>query len=399
MVPVTGIGLSHYAALGQTAEEQVDTPYLGINVRGLHTSLSQARNSTDTMPPSYYDQTFNLFSQSGVNHVRYVYYWESYVKNPIGFINELITVANTADRYGLHVVYDNHQFHTSSYLNPQRGTGFPWTFFQSDPAKYPYASGGGPKYDTAKLWWTDWWNRSVKDVQGNDGWVILSNFLKQIIIQTVDNHVSTLGYEILNEPQVHSDDQWEKVGQFNTFMVNELRKVTNKTLAISQQIPASINEKRISVTAENMAKMAPEDKNNVVFKFSSGYGTPTPGSFFAKRLQIYFDAAEIAGLPVYIGEWNRVERERTINEQGRAVYEIVPEISSINQTDANVIVEVFKDADVWGMAYWIWNFKKNRIPNFNLFTETGAGTIQPNIYFDVIVNAYRTVYDRQQAGI
>jgi hypothetical protein len=236
------------------------------------------------------------------------------------------------------------------------------------------------------------------DANRTDGLVLMGDFLTRVL-GAVDEHPSTLGYEILNEPQVHNDDQWEKVGQFNTFMVNELRKVTNKTLAFSQHIPSSINEKTISVTAENMAKMAPQDKNNVVFKFSSGYGTSIPGSYFAKRLQIYFGAAKIAGLPAYIGEWNSVERERTLNEEGREVWEMAPEVSDLNQTDANVIVEVFKDADVWGMAFWIWDFKKNRIPNFNLFTETGAGTILPNKYFDVVVNAYRTVYDQQQPGV
>ena len=399
-VPVTGVGLSH-PFFGQPAEEKVDTPYLGVNVKGLHTSRGEARSIIhDTLPSSYYDQSFRLFSQSGVNHVRYYIAWESYVKDPISFINELITVANTADRYGIHVIYDNHQFHTASYLNTNRGTGFPFFLFEgsSTVPTFSYDSGGSAKSESAKTWWTNWWDRSIMDANGTDGWVLMRDFLTRIV-GAVDEHSSTLGYEILNEPQVHNDNQWEKVGQFNTFMVNELRKVTNKTLAFSQQIPSSINEKTISVTAENMAKMAPQDKNNVVFKFSSGYGTPTPESYFAKRLQIYFDAAKIAGIPVYIGEWNNVERERTINEEGREVWEMVPETSDLNQTDANVIVEAFKDADVWGMAFWTWDFRKNRIPNFNLFTETGAGTILPNIYFDVVVNAYRTVYDRQQAGV
>jgi hypothetical protein len=50
----------------------------------------------------------------------------------------------------------------------------------------------------------------------------MAEFLKKIV-NSVDNHPSTLGYEILNEPQIHSDNQWKKVGEFNTFMVKELR--------------------------------------------------------------------------------------------------------------------------------------------------------------------------------
>jgi hypothetical protein len=40
--------------------------------------------------------------------VRYVFYWEAYEKNPELFMQELQTVAKTADRYGIKVIYDNH---------------------------------------------------------------------------------------------------------------------------------------------------------------------------------------------------------------------------------------------------------------------------------------------------
>ena len=41
-----------------------------------------------------------------------------------------------------------------------------------------------------------------------------ANFLKKII-KIVDDHKSTLGYEILNEPQVHISDEWQKIGKYN----------------------------------------------------------------------------------------------------------------------------------------------------------------------------------------
>ena len=64
----------------------------------------------------------------------------------------------------------------------------------------------------------------------------LADFLKNIV-NTVDKNRSTLGYEIVNEPQVHSDDQWQKVGTFNTFITNALRQVTHKTIAYSRTNP------------------------------------------------------------------------------------------------------------------------------------------------------------------
>jgi hypothetical protein len=47
----------------------------------------------------------------------------------------------------------------------------------------------------------------------------MAEFLKKIV-SVVDKHTSTVGYGILNEPQIHNDKQWKKVGEFNTYMVN-----------------------------------------------------------------------------------------------------------------------------------------------------------------------------------
>src|SRR2546427_7677210 len=180
-------------------------------------------------------------------------------------MNELNTVAQAADKWGIKVVYDNHQFHTSSWLDPAHGTGFPGVLFSSNPA-YIYDGGGAPKSKYATLWWTNWWNRSIKDSSDTDGWTLLADFLKKIV-NTVDKHPSTLGYEILSEPQVHSTDQWSKIGQFNTFMVSTLRSVTQKTLAYSMSVPVDLKSP-IGVSAENLAKMVPSNKSNVVFKIS-----------------------------------------------------------------------------------------------------------------------------------
>ena len=48
------------------------------------------------------------------------------------------------DKYGIKIVYDNHQFHTSSWLNVGRGTGFPIYLFD-DPLLYEQDSGGAPE--------------------------------------------------------------------------------------------------------------------------------------------------------------------------------------------------------------------------------------------------------------
>jgi hypothetical protein len=362
--------------------------YLGVDMSGFYTRDPQARNPTYDLPANYFENSFKILSEAGMNHVRFVLYWESYVKDPASFINELSTVANAADKWGIKVIYDNHQFHTSSWLNPQRGTGFPSFLFENNPI-YPSGGGGGTKFPAAQLWWTDWWNRSVKDVNGRDGWTLMTEFLKKIVT-TVDSHQSTLGYEILSEPQVHNVDQWEKIGNFNTLITNELRTLTQKTIAYSMNIPVDLKGP-IGLNPDNLAKMAPANKTNVVFKVSL-YGLPSPNSYQGERLNIFVQAGKLAGVPLYIGEWNNVVRQSSINEQGEIVTEINPDLSNINQTEANLIVKTFKDAGVWGMAYWQWNIDTHQIANYNLIATDSTGAIQTTNYFDIVKNAYSSVF-------
>jgi hypothetical protein len=364
-------------------------PYYGVDMRGVHTAVSQQKNSTlESLPPNYYEDSFRILHDAGMNHVRYTLYWEAYVVNPTAFMNELKMVANAADKYGINVIYDNHQFHTSSYLNPQRGNGFPASFFQGDP-KFVYGTGGSPKYETANLWWTDWWDRKIKDVNGADGWVLLYDFLHKII-NTLDSHPSTLGYEILSEPQVHSSDQWEKIGIFNTLMVNELRKITDKTLVYSMNIPVDLKSE-IGINPTNLAQMAPANKTNVVFKISL-YGLPEPDTYQGDRLAIFLKTSEIAQVPLYVGEWNNVLREASINEEGQRVFNINPAESDISQDEADLIVKTFKDIGAWGMAYWQWRLQTHQVDNYNLVNVTDSGTIGTTQYFDILKNAYTDAF-------
>ncbi len=137
-----------------------NNPFIGVNVRGYYPSMSQARGDYSIpLPLKYYEESFKILSEAGMNHVRYRFYWESYVRDPFSFINELVTVAQTADRFGIKVLYDNHQYHTSSWLDPQRGTGFPSVLFENNNSSYPFGSGGDIEFTSAQKWWTNWWNR------------------------------------------------------------------------------------------------------------------------------------------------------------------------------------------------------------------------------------------------
>ncbi|TLX68784.1 MAG: glycoside hydrolase family 5 protein [Thaumarchaeota archaeon] len=364
--------------------------FYGVDMKGYYTSMAQSRIIGSVMPSNYFADSFKLISQAGMNHVRFIFYWEAYEKDPTNFMLELQSVAQAADKWNVNVIYDNHQFHTSSWFNPQRGTGFPSFLFQNNPS-YPAGNGGGPKYTPAKVWWTDWWNRAVVDSNGTDGWTLQAEFFKKII-DTVDEHKSTLGYELLSEPQVHNSDQWEKIGKYNTFMVNELRKYTNKVLVYSMNIPVDLKSP-INLTPENIAKMKPQNSTNVVFKISI-YGLPT-GPYQQARLNTFLKASNITGIPIYIGEWNNVLREQVINEEGSAVFQINPFESDISQQQANQFVKTFKDIGIWGLAYWKWDYISQNTPNFNLISVGDDGHLITNKYFKQLKIALESNYGNQ----
>jgi hypothetical protein len=371
---------------------QVNVPHLGVNMRGYYSSMPQTREGLKNLfPGNYYESSFKTLKEANIiDHVRYRFYWESYERDPIAFVEELKVVANTADKYGIKVIYDNHQFHTSSWLG--LGTGFPAYLF-NDPSLYKQGSGGATKYSSAQLWWTKWWDRGIKSTDGIDGWTLQAEFLRKIV-ETVDDHSSTLGYEILSEPQIHNKDQWAKIGKYNNFMTTELRKNTDKIIIYSINVPLD-TKSLIEINGQNMAKIAPEDKKNIVLKMSL-YGLPSL-RYQSEKLELYLNASKITGIPLYIGEWNNVKRTAMVNEEGKRIWKIDANRSDINQKEANDIVDKFKDVGIWGMAYWEWSFVPNDTPNLNLVntiydSTTEEARLEPTKYFQLMKNAYRNSY-------
>ena len=273
-----------------------------------------------------------------MNIIRYLFTWESYEKNPSLFIRELKEVAEDADKWGIGVIYTHDQFHVSSWLDPQSGYGFPSFLFKNNKG-LPYNGGGASDNKTAKLWWTNWYDKSIRDVNGSDGWVLQANFLKKVV-GTVDNYKSTLGYEILNEPQVYNLSHWYKIGNYNTYISDELRELTSKTIIFDRQLPSDIGGP-IHALPDNMAKMAPKNTTNIVFK-ATLFGLPTHCSFAEARLNTVARTAEILGIPLWLGEFNV------------GITALDP-IADINQTEVKLFVDKFKEIKAWGWSYWMWS--------------------------------------------
>ena len=357
-------------------------PLNGVVMKGIYVNLKQNNIKNPSSPPNYIENSFKMISEAGLNHVRFLFYWEAYERDPDSFMKEIESVASAADKWGIKVIYDNHQWHTSSWLE-KLGTGFPWSLFESN-SKYIKDGGGNTHHPIAKMFWSDWWNRSVKDNQGRDGWSQMADFLRKIV-NVVDKHPSTIGYEILSEPHVSTVDEWSKIGNFNTFMVGELRNATQKTIAYSMNVPVDLNSP-INITPENLAEMIPSEKQNVVFKISV-YGVPSRDAYQKERFDTFLKTRNLTGIPLYVGEWNNVVR--TPGEGG--LFTINPNASQLTEDGAAKILDEFKKASVWGTAFWKWDYKSADTASFNLITVNN-GMLLPTKYFDILKNAVASIY-------
>jgi hypothetical protein len=326
-------------------------------MKGAIVNMKQHDNGSPEAPSNYIEDSLKKISGAGLDHARFLFYWEAYERDPKAFMKEIQSVANAGDKYGVKIIYDNHQWHTSSWLE-DIGTGFPWSLFQG---KYSRGGGGNTVDKGAQVFWADWWDRSVKDKQGKDGWRLMADFLKKIVF-AVDNHSSTLGYEILSEPHVDKIAQWSKIGKFNSFITSELRNITKKTIVYSMNVPVDLNSP-IKISPENLAKMAPSSKENIAFKISV-YGDPDADGYQQKRFDMFLKKSDLTGVPLYIGEWNNVVRTK---EGG--VTKLNPGLSELTKTDAKKILEALKKAGVWGTAFWRWDYQEVATDNFNLVSD------------------------------
>jgi len=211
----------------------------------------------------------------------------------------------------------------------------------------------------------------------------MSEFLKKIVL-TVDNHPSTLGYEILSEPHADKIDQWSKIGQFNSFITEKLRNITSKTIVYSMNIPVDLNSP-INISPENLAKMAPSNKENIAFKISV-YGVPNRDAYQKQRFDLFLKTRDLTGVPLYIGEWNNVVRTRD-----GGIFKINPGQSEFTKSNAAQILGAFKKAGVWGTAFWKWDYRDADTTSFNLASDS-SGKLVPTKYFGILKDTVETIY-------
>ncbi len=57
-------------------------PLNGVVMKGVYVNVKQNNYEEPSAPPNYIDDSFKMISQAGLNHVRFLFYWEAYEKDP-----------------------------------------------------------------------------------------------------------------------------------------------------------------------------------------------------------------------------------------------------------------------------------------------------------------------------
>jgi hypothetical protein len=141
----------------------------------------------------------------------------------------------------------------------------------------------------------------------------------------------------------------------------------------------------IQLTPENLAEMAPANKENVMFKISV-YGIPDRDQYQKERFDLFLKTRELTGIPLYIGEWNNVVRT-----QVNGVFQLDPQLSGLDQQTTDTMLQSFENENITASAFWKWDYQDADTASFNLILNQN-GTIMPTEYYTYLKNSAAKVY-------
>ncbi len=252
----------------------MDNFLFGVNFHGFKCATYQNRLVTLEPPNNYVDDSFRIFSELEMNCIRIPLYWESYESDNECFLKELDDISKAADKYNILCLYDNHQWKCSSYLG--YGIGFPNSvlipyFHIDDPEKN---SLNPPLRKNLEKFWNAWWDRKLTTIDGNECWEAQLEYF-ETIVSRIQNKKSTLGFEILNEPQVFRRGDFKIVGNYHNYITKKLETITDKPFFLCFTNSASLFAINLPTEqAKTLPFSTSSIKNNLIFDIH-----PYPPSF------------------------------------------------------------------------------------------------------------------------
>lgn len=344
------------------SDRELENFLWGVNFHGFGCASYQNHSRVPTPPTEYIADSFKIFKEAGIRCIRFPLYWESYEKNPEEFNQELDNVSSAAEKYDILCLYDNHQWECSSYIG--EGIGFPNSLliqsFEPDPD-----SSGRPSRQELKKFWNGWWDKKLESTEGKDGWDAQLEFILGVI-KRVKNKNSTLGFEILNEPQVFRQVDFRKVGNYHDYIIKNISAITDKPLFFCFTFSAALGVINFPWD-QAKAKPSTNVENNIIFDVH-----PYPPNILTMGYYKLISSL-MNKITMCAGEFNAGTREWV----------------TINEREFKEYIKTLKRFKVYGGAFWEWSYNvDNTHPAFNLTTVIN-NKIYPNKNFEIFVNTMR----------
>jgi hypothetical protein len=278
-------------------------------------------------PADYVDESMKYIRYHGMNFVRVPYYWEAYVHDPDDFLDRLELIARAAEANNICVVFANFHWYTSSYwdieiVGNSDGRGFPSFVVKNFPVR-------NSNYDsTAAPFWNAFLSNDIQ-INGRGIWDVQGDFLAKVVTRT-DSYGSVAGYEILNEPHLFDSSQYDKLGNYHTYMAKKIRAITDKKIFFDREVTRGIPREPSSEY-----KIVPRGVSGLVYE-PHLYTAPYPGSQGEKQLDNFYEWSKEWGIEVMVGEWG-----------------------ADTQTETDIFISEMKERG-FGWTYYAWKSSVDR---------------------------------------
>ena len=268
----------------------VQPPTLSF-MHGLN-KLSFALSAVTTQP-----KLLKFISDNTFGLIRVRLYWEKYLQDPVTWQARLQATADAADANGLKIIYDFHQFGQSSYFNSSY-IGWP-------PSMVSAAIGPLTNYATIQLaqkaWMRKWWD-NAGTFNGKKYWDAQVDFMLQAF-GVFKDRASTLGYEILNEPDLYETTDLANYKLYLEYIGNKLIDNDNDAWIIADHRFNKYTGDFYSI-AEIASTMPTISNGRVAYSPHTYFtGTENFDNIWVVNRIAEIQAA-IGNKPVIIGEWN-----------------------------------------------------------------------------------------------
>jgi len=224
-----------------------------------------------------------------------------------------------------------------------------------------------PSKEDIEKFWNGWWDRAIKSFDGGDGWDLQMDFFQRVI-ETVNNKTSTIGFELLNEPQVFRHSDFKKVSSYHDNLLNKIAEMTDKILLFCYTYGGGLSAFNFPWTQAKIKPTLPVN-NKILFDIH-----PYPPYYI---VMLYFRLiVKLMKMDTFlVGEYN--------SGTGDGI--------KISLSQHIKYLKTFKKILPHGVMFWQWSYiMDNGHPAFNL-AKTVDNKISLNNNFDSFVKAIKEV--------